>query len=193
MLPTNEKTTDRGAVTDWDSFISELNQPKEEIKSSPQFQQPADENMAGDEYSGGGLPGSDYSGGEQIEDEFKEPINSDMAAMSGKMIAGTIDTTLGTGFSLYAKSTETDKYQAKEKQIEQLNNAWTAVAQKYDYKIEDSPWFNVILLTIAVYLPIWQEAKKDRRFAEMDEKIEEMRKEVEALKEEKEKTQSQAA
>jgi len=188
MLPTNEKTTDRGAVTDWDSFISELNQPKEEIKSNPQFQQPAGENMEGGEYSGGGLPGGEYT-----EGEFKEPIPSDVAAMSGKMIAGTIDTTLGTGFSLYAKSTETDKYQAKEKQIEQLNNAWTAVAQKYDYKIEDSPWFNVILLTIAVYLPIWQEAKKDRRFAEMDEKIEEMRKEVDALKEEKEKVQSQAA
>jgi len=190
MLPTSENITEREAVnrnfTDLDGLIEELNQPKEEIKSTPQFTQDS-----------GGLPGGESVDGEPTvdytEENYSEPITNDVAAMSGKMIASTIDTTLGTGFSLYAKNTDTEKYQAKEKQIEQLNDAWTAVAQKYDYRVEDSPWFNVILLTVAVYLPIWQEAKKDRRFAEMDEKIEEMRKEVEGLKKEKEKVESQAA
>lgn len=167
MFPTLDQTTAREAIkrdfNDLDSLISEPNQPKEVI-------QPTDKKPYPDEYPATGehsIPG--------------EPISPEIAALSGKMIAGTIDTALATGMSLYAHNSNPEKYQAKEKQIEQLNEAWAAVAAKYNYKLEDSPWFNVIILTIAVYLPLWQEAKKDRRFAEVNERIDELKAEYDRL------------
>lgn len=143
-----------------DNLISDLNQPKEQIQS------------ARPSAPGKTFPGSPYN--EMIDSPEVEPIPADVAALSGKAIAGTIDTVVSTGFSLYAKAANPEKYEANDKQIEKLNQAWAAVAQKYNYKVEDSPWFNVILLTVAVYLPIWNEAQKDRRFAEMDERMKEM-------------------
>jgi len=144
---------------DLDNLISDLNQPKEQIQPRPSA-------------PGQTFPGSPYN--EMIDSPEVEPIPADIAALSGKAIAGTIDTVVSTGFSLYAKAANPEKYEANDKQIEKLNQAWAAVAQKYNYKVEDSPWFNVILLTVAVYLPIWNEAQKDRRFAEMDERLKEM-------------------
>jgi len=144
---------------DLDNLISDLNQPKEQIQTSR-----------------APVPGQSFPGSynEMIDSPEVEPIPADVAALSGKAIAGTIDTVVSTGFSLYAKAANPEKYEANDKQIEKLNQAWAAVAQKYNYKVEDSPWFNVILLTVAVYLPIWNEAQKDRRFAEMDERMKEM-------------------
>jgi hypothetical protein len=196
MLPTPEKEqfTDRKPenrnFNDLDGLLKELSQPKEQINSS-QGQQPGGEPAAGNEhFTGASSPGYDF------EPDEREPISGDIAAMSGKTIAGTIDTVLSTSMSIYARNSDPEKYQAKERQLEQLNNAWAAVAQKYNYKVEDSPWFNVILLTVAVYLPLMQEAKKDRRFAEMSERIDEMQKKYETLQnsvnelENKEKTKA---
>lgn len=172
MLPT-EQFTDR-KHQDLDSLLSQLNEPKEQIFSSqnppPTQQHPGMEPVAQNL--------NNYQG----DPEPVETLSPEVAALSGKTIAGTIDTVFGTGCSLYAKNKEPEKYQATPRQFEQLQNAWAAVAIKYGYKVEDSPWLNVGLLTTAVYLPKWQEAKNDRRFAEMDDKIDEMRKEVELLK-----------
>lgn len=171
MLPIPEKEIDvrakdlspRPIKTDLynlDSLISDLNTPKEQIQTSRQI-----------------VPGQNNQGGsarnEFIDSPEIEPIPAEIAALSGKAIAGTIDTVLSTGLSLYAQAPSAEKYEASEKQIEKLNQAWGAVAQKYNYKVEDSPWFNVILLMVAVYFPIWKEAQKDHRFAEMETRIKE--------------------
>jgi hypothetical protein len=174
MLPAAEKTTNREAVkrdfNDLDSLIQELNTPKEEI-----FKNQVNNSVAGTQQApeaGISIPGAT---GEPAD---TETISDDVAALSGKTIAGTIDTVFSTGCSLYAKQPDSTKYEANAKQQDQLNNAWAAVAKKYGYKVEDSPWFNVALLSTAVYLPKLQEAKKDRRFAEMDEKIEALQKQI---------------
>jgi len=140
-----------------DTLISDLNTPKEQIQRA----QPAPGQSAGSTET-------DY-----IDSPPVEPIPAEIAALSGKAIAGTIDTVLSTGLSLYAQASSAAKYEASEKQIEKLNQAWGAVAQRYNYKVEDSPWFNVILLMVAVYFPIWKEAQKDHRFAEMENRLKE--------------------
>jgi len=163
VLPTDtEVSTDRKPVKhdlyNLDNLISDLNTPKEQIQQS-RPQMPGQSMLSGSERN------------EYIDSPAVEPIPAEIAALSGKCIAGTIDTVLSTGLSLYAQASSAEKYEASEKQIEKLNQAWGAVAQKYNYKVEDSPWFNVILLMGAVYFPIWKEAQKDHRFAEMETRI----------------------
>ena len=146
---------------DLDNLISDLNTPKEVIQRTPAHPAPGQTDFSGSQQN------------EYIDSPEVEPIPADIAALSGKAIAGTIDTVLSTGLSLYAQAPSAEKYEASDKQIEKLNQAWGAVAQKYNYKVEDSPWFNVILLMVAVYFPIWKEAQKDHRFAEMDNRMKE--------------------
>lgn len=176
MLPTppttTEETTGRKAVNrdfnNLDSLIEELNQPKEVIQNSqPKPPGGGDPGGYAEPY-----PGGDYDG----EPTDLEPMPEEVANLSGKMIAGTIDTSLSTAMGLYAHNSETEKYAASDKQIDKLNDAWAAVAKKYNYKIEDSPWFNVIALTAGTYIPKFQDAKNDRRFAEMDTRLKEMQK-----------------
>ena len=188
-LPTAEPEQTREAknrdFNNLDSLISELNQEKEQIQSSQYNQEPETSNQQPE-------TGNPESEPWNMESENEhEPISEDVAAMSGKSIAGTIDTVAGTGFSLYAKSDDPEKYQASPRQLDQLNNAWSAVAKKYGYKVEDSPWFNVMMLNMAVYLPKWQTALNDRRFALMENRMDELSKQVKDLenqKNEKEKT-----
>lgn len=165
MLTAPEITSDRQPVkrdfNDLDSLINELNTPKESIQPS----RPAGSAL-------NTVAGS--TDNEIIDLEQPEPIPAEIAALSGKVIASTIDTALSTGLSLYAKGGTAEKYEASDKQMENLKLAWSAVAQKYNYRVEDSPWFNVILLNVAVYFPTFKEAQKDRRFAEVDEAMKEM-------------------
>jgi len=169
-LPTNTGTeiaTDRAPVKhdlyNLDSLISDLNTPKEIMQGAP---------------APGESPGQNRfnrsPANEIIDFPEIEPIPAEVAALSGKTIAGTIDTGLGFGFSLFAKNRTPEKYQANDNQREQLNQAWAAVAQRYNYKMEDSPWFNLILLNVFIYFPAFQEAQTDRRFALQDEKMKEM-------------------
>lgn len=161
MLPVPPPTeTDRQPVNrdfnNYDSLIQELNEPKEQmIKTAP----------GGNGINQSGYPADGFSGTSAVE-----PIPAEIAALSGKTIAGTIDTGLGFGLSVYAKNRTPEKYRANDEQRQQLERAWAAVAQKYNYKVEDSPWFNVMLLNVFVYFPAFQEAQTDRRFALQDEK-----------------------
>lgn len=166
MFPTEEATTARQNIKyDLDSLLSDLNQPKEVIHN----QQPGNP----DSYRGQQPAASSQQPVEELD-----PISPEVAALTGKTIAGTIDTVIGTGCSIYAKNSDPEKYQAKEKQMYQLEIAWAAVAQKYNYKIEDSPWFNVGILTAAVYIPKFQDAKHDRRFAQIDEKLQDLQRQI---------------
>lgn len=175
-LPTPEQYTDRG-VNNLDSLLQELAVPKEEINNHRPGQQ-APGNAATP--NPGTAPEPGFYGPEGYDAEPAETMPEEVAQLSGKTIANTIDQAAGTGFSLYAKSKEPEKYQATEKQLQNLENAWAAVAKKYNYRVEDSPWFNVIILTVAVYLPYFQAAKADRRFAEMDERLKEQQRQIQA-------------
>ena len=172
MLPIPEKEIDVRAkdispqpvktdLYNLDSLISDLNTPKEQIQTSRP--------IAPGQSAFNGSPESEY-----IDSPEVEKIPAEIAALSGKAIAGTIDTALSTGLSLYAKNNTPEKYEASDKQIEKLNQAWAAVAQRYNYKVEDSPWFNLIALNLGVYFPVWREAQKDHRFAVQDERMREM-------------------
>lgn len=167
----NEHPSTIRDLNDLDSLLQELSVPKEQIQrntptpggGSPEPGQPS------------GIMYIDGPEGEQTEHEKMSP---EVAAMSGKMIANTIDTAVGTGLSLYAKGTNPEKYQASDKQLSNLERAWAAVAAKYNYHVEDSPWFNALIQTGAVYIPHFQEAKNDRRFAQVNEALEELKAEM---------------
>lgn len=161
-LPTPPPEIERQPVNrdfnNLDSLIEELGAPKEQIIQSHTT---SDTEINSERSSTG-----------NYFDTPVEPIPAEIAALSGKTITGTIDTVISTGLSLYSGA-KPEKYEASDKQIEKLNLAWAAIAQKYNYRVEDSPWFNVMLLNVAVYFPTWKEAQKDHRFAEMEQRIKE--------------------
>jgi hypothetical protein len=163
--PNNTNPSKIRDLNDLDSLIGELSVPKEQINRT----QP------------GAVPGSpSYDNPNEPAPELveSEKMSPEVAAMSGKMIANTIDTAVGTGLSLYAKGTKPEKYQATPRQLSNLEMAWAAVAAKYNYHVEDSPWFNALIQTGAVYVPHFQEAKNDRRFAQVNEALEELKAEM---------------
>jgi hypothetical protein len=173
MFPTATteiKDTGRAAIKrdfdNMDSLIGELAVPKETINNV----RPASTGSAA------AVPSYDDQGQPVGEREAVEPMAPEIAAISGKAIAGTIDTVLSTGFSLYAKAPSPEKYEANDKQLQKLSEAWAAVASKYNYRVEDSPWFHIIALNAGIYIPKFNEAKNDRRFAEMDERMKAMQK-----------------
>jgi len=161
LEPSGSRAPVKHDLYNLDSLISDLNTPKEQIQTSRQVLTP------GENPFGGSLQN------EFIDSPSVEPIPAEIAALSGKAIAGTIDTVLSTGLSLYAKGQTAEKYEASPKQMDKLNQAWGAVAQKYNYQVADSPWLNLILLMVAVYFPIWRMAAEDHRFAEVNERIKE--------------------
>jgi len=152
---------------DYDSLIAELNTPKEQITSSPSVVQ------------GGQNPATGLSTLENGIDEPVIEISPEAAAMSGEMVANTVDTVLSLGIQIYAKSDQRELYEAKPKEIKNLSNAWAAVASKMNFSIQDSPWFNLILLMVAVYAPIFMRAKGDRRDAILREEMADMQRKQE--------------
>ena len=170
---------------DYDSLIADLNVPKEQITSSAP--------------EGSPLPGQDKSAVNQSlpDNNLAEPISPEAAARSGARIAKTFDKVFSFGASLYAKSGNRNAYEASPGEIQDLSEAWSDVAMKYSFKIEDSPWFNLILLMLAVYLPIFMKARTDHRFAVIEEQMEENRRrqelENQAMRERIEKIEAEKA
>ena len=170
MLPTPppateivEHTAIKRDFDNIDSLITELNAPKEQIiQKAP-------------------IPGSEQ-GLNVSEIGNEQPIveiSSEAAALSGEMVANTLDTVISLGASMYAKAPNREEYEAKPKEISNLGKAWAAVAQKMNFSIQDSPWFNLILLMVAVYAPILIRAKSDRREAILRAEMETMRQDQE--------------
>jgi hypothetical protein len=165
MLPTETNNnqpaeTGREAIKrdfyNLDELIGELNVPKEEINNIK---------------TGATAATSDILSDEPSSTNNTETIAPEVAALSGKMIAGTIDTAFSTGCAIWAKTPKVEKYEATEKQMSKLEAAWAAVAKKYNYDVSDSPWFNLIALNAGVYYPLFKEAQKDHRFAEVNERL----------------------
>lgn len=163
---------------DMDSLLAELSVPKEQIQRNTPGPGSTSSATGGASPQPGQSSGRIYTADQVGEPVEPEPMTPEVAAMSGKMIANTIDTAVGTGLSLYAKNTNPEKYQATDKQLSNLERAWAAVAAKYNYHVEDSPWFNALIQTGAVYIPHFQEAKNDRRFAQVNEQMEEIKAEM---------------
>lgn len=150
---------------DYDALITELNIPKEQIIKSP---------PVGSVPPGTVTPGVSPGGATHpASDQPAEPITPEAAARSGARIAKTFDNVFSLGASLYAKSDNKKAYGASPGEIEDLTEAWSDVAMKYSFKIEDSPWFNLILLMLAVYTPVVMKARTDHRFAILQEQVEE--------------------
>lgn len=152
---------------DYDSLIAELNTPKEQITSSPN-QVPAGQ---------GPVPG--LSVAENGIDQPIIEISAEAAAMTGGVIAGTVDTVLALGASIYAKADDQDPYKAKHDELQQLKIAWAAVAKKLNYSIEDSPYLNLLILNTAVYLPVMLRAKSDRESAILRQEMADMQRKQE--------------
>nr|WP_319570239.1 hypothetical protein [uncultured Draconibacterium sp.] len=148
-------------------FKAKMSQPKQEIKSSatPGTDTPPPQNG-----NLGADPTRSYSQSliDEPEEQEIQPIDSEIARMTGKAMAGTVDNLVGAGLSVYAKTGDPEKYQANTKQLDQLENAWTAVAMKTGYNIQENPWLNLALLNGSVYIPKLQDAKADRLNARMD-------------------------
>lgn len=147
-----------------DELLQELNTPKEQILSS----QPAPGPTLG-------AAAQEYTGEYTQYDNLPEPISPESAAKSGARIAKTFDTVFAFGASMYAKSDNRAAYGADQTDIKDLSEAWSDVAMKYSFKIEDSPWLNVIILMLAVYSPLFLKARADHRFAVIREEMEENR------------------
>ncbi len=152
-----------------DTLIGDLAVEKEEIRATPP---PHSQHSA---------VSPEESHSATLQENKAEVIAPEIAALSGKAIANSIDAVLSTGFSLYAKAKDPDKFEASEKQMQKLSEAWAAVAKHYNYSVDDSPWMHVIALNAGIYIPKFNEAKNDRRFAEMDEKFKEMNARIEKL------------
>lgn len=158
---TGEFTPVKRDFNNIDSLISELNEPKQEILSS--------DNVPGQSQ----LPGN---GSEFYNDKSKIEITPEQAARSGERIAKTFNTAFAFSASLYAKAEERERYEATPGDVHDLSQAWADVAMKYSFKVEDSPWLNVLLLMSVVYAPIFIKAKNDRRDAILREEMAEMQK-----------------
>lgn len=189
-LPTSnpDKFNNREAVkrdfSNLDSLLSEMAVPKEEINNArPGYNGPQAETdtppPGGDPFGGGSMygPDADDFGGEGLEGEG---MPDDVAKFSGNLIAHTFDEAVGAGLGIYANTRQNDKYKATPEQMGNLENAWTAVAKKMHWKVEDNAVPNLLILLLAVYLPSFQEAKNDKRFAEMDNRMKEQQRQIEA-------------
>ena len=163
---TGEFTPVKRDFNNLDSLISELNTPKEQITTSIQAPIP------GTIENGGPL-----NGFEDLAEKPEKPlITPEQAARSGERIAKTFNTAFAFGASIYAKAEERERYEATPGDVHDLSQAWADVAMKYSFKVEDSPWLNVLLLMAVVYAPIFIKAKNDRRDAILREEMAEMQK-----------------
>jgi len=163
---------DRMNVSDLDSLIGEMNTPKEVILNTP-------------------APGShDVTTGPGYEDlapSFNglEPlpptITPEEAARTGQRIAEMVNTGLGFGAQMYAKGDDRKDYEADKTDVQQLSRCWADVAMKYSFKVEDSPWVNLILMMAVIYFPIFMKAKADRAVAIFREEMAEAARRQEAV------------
>lgn len=148
---------DKMNVSDLDSLIGEMNTPKEVIMNTPIPGMPPPPQGPGFE----DLAPSFNNGLEPLS----PTITAEEAARTGQRIAEMVNTGLGFGAQMYAKGEDRKDYEADRVDVQQLSRCWADVAMKYSFKVEDSPWVNLILMMAVIYSPIFMKAKADRTVA----------------------------
>lgn len=160
--------------TNLDTLLGELSTPKEDLTPKTPAPQPGAVKKPGS-----GL----FPEPEPTEQEQRTPeqIALDNAASdrSGERMAKTIDGIASFAACLLAKEQNRDKYKATPGDINDLSGAWSQVSSEYHFNF--SPWFNVLFLSISVYVPIFLKASNDRRFNLLNQKHEELNKRIEDL------------
>jgi len=106
----------------------------------------------------------------------------DRAKRTGKLTAETIDFGIASASSLIAKSNDIKPYKADSEDVETLGDAWSEVAEVYDFNI--SPWMKLAILYPAIYTPKLIKASNDRRLNVMQNKIAEVEKRMNDLENE---------
>lgn len=144
---------DKMNVSDLDSLIGEMNTPKEIITATPTPGSTAPIQGAG--YEDLASPGNGL-------EPLAPTITPEEAARTGQRIAEMVNTGLGFGAQMYAKGQERKDYEADRVDVQQLSRCWADVAMKYSFKVDDSPWINLILMMAVIYYPIFKKAKEDR-------------------------------
>lgn len=142
-------------LSDIDGLLGELNQPKEQIFSTQPGASGEDTPLSG------GLMDTPGPGFDEYQPE-SPAITPEEAARTGERIATTINTVFGFGASIFAKSDDRKEYEADGVDVGQLSKCWADVAMKHSFKIEDSPWLNLLILMSVIYAPIFIRAKNDR-------------------------------
>jgi hypothetical protein len=155
----------------FDDLLGELATPKQDFTPK---QQP------GTSFSETPPPGHtpifNFPGADEAAPRTAEQMEIDRATAdrSGERMAKTIDGIASFTAALIAKEKETGKYKASPGDISDLAKAWSDVSEKYHFNV--SPWFTVVMLSIATYVPIFMKAANDRRFNQVNERIAELEK-----------------
>lgn len=118
------------------------------------------DNEAGDDQTGGGIWSP--------EGEEPREVNPERFALTGKYIAKFIDSGFNlTATKLIAKGTDKN-YSASEKELEDLGDAWSEVAEYKQWEMGPVP--RLLLLNGAIYIPKIKQAFDDRRFMELEQR-----------------------
>ena len=180
LLPEENKNTDYSSdLKNIDSLIKEMSEAREDFTPKtdnnskeihpPPGQQPA---PAYDPVNVSSAPPQELTADQK-----------DRAKRTGKLTAETIDFGIASASSLIAKSNDIKPYKADSEDVETLGDAWSEVAEVYDFNI--SPWMKLAILYPAIYTPKLIKASNDRRLNVMQNKIAEMEKRMDEVEKEK--------
>jgi hypothetical protein len=106
---------------------------------------------------------------------FGFAISEESAIKTGEMMAGITDTVLTTLIQLYAKESNTEKYEIPKKAMSDIKSCWIEIAKKHKIETEKLPELEMILRTVIGYLPLLQEARFDHMIYLQKEEIEKLK------------------
>jgi len=167
-----------------DQLLGEFSQPRQDFTPKPP---PGPQPKPAGQFSGQFSPWPTEGEGPEPDTRTPEEVQRDIMAAerTGHRIAKTVDGIASFTAALIAREKETAKYKATPGDVEDLSEAWAAVAEKYQFDV--NPWFTVAFLNLTVYGPIFMKANNDRRFNQMNAEIKAMQQQIEDLKTEKQK------
>lgn len=173
--------------TNLDTLLGELSTPKQDFTPKPPVG--TGQSRPGASPTPGLFP--EPEPGQPIPDmRTPEQIAADNAASerSGERMAKTIDGIVSFAACMIAKEQNREKYKATPGDIDDLAGAWSQVSAEYHFNF--SPWFNVVFLSISVYVPIFMKATNDRRYNTLMQKHDELQRRIEDLEKEATKERS---
>ena len=178
-LPEENKNTDYSSdLKNIDSLIKEMSEAREDF--TPKTDNTSKDIHTQDQQS---APAYDPINTQSAPPQELTADQKDRAKRTGKLTAETIDFGIASASSLIAKSNDIKPYKADSEDVETLGDAWSEVAEVYDFNI--SPWMKLAILYPAIYTPKLIKASNDRRLNVMQNKIAEMEKRMDEVEKEK--------